>query len=95
VPVPRVLQRPLLGIASATLFIYIVNYSVINRLMPHFGLPAWWPVQVGLAMVTGIVAKMAWDRVVGWVSSLAMRGTWRLPSINVQWSRSLDAPRQG
>ena len=88
VPVPRVLQRPLLGIASATLFIYIVNYSVINRLMPHFGLPAWWPVQVGSAMVTGIVAKMAWDRVVGWVSSLAMRSTWRLPSFNMQWSRS-------
>jgi hypothetical protein len=73
VPVPRLLQRPLLGIASATLFIYIVNYSVINRVMPHFGLPAWWPAQVGAAMVTGIVAKIAWDRVVGWVSGLVVR----------------------
>jgi amino acid adenylation domain-containing protein len=88
VPVPRLLQRPLLGIASATLFIYIVNYSVINRVMPHLGLPAWWPVQVGVAMVTGIVTKFVWDRVAGWVSSLVMRSKWRLPSINVQWSRS-------
>jgi hypothetical protein len=88
VPVPRLLQRPLLGIASATLFIYIVNYSVINRVMPHLGLPAWWPVQVGCAMVTGIVAKLVWDRVAGWVSNLVMRTKWRLPSINVQWSRS-------
>ncbi len=88
VPVPRLLQRPLLGIASATLFIYIVNYSVINRVMPHLGLPAWWPMQVGLAMVTGIVAKMVWDRVVGWVSTSVMGGKSRLPSVNVQWLRS-------
>jgi hypothetical protein len=56
--------------------------------MPHLGLPAWWPVQVGVAMVTGIVTKFVWDRVAGWVSSLVMRNKWRLPSINVQWSRS-------
>ena len=88
VPVPRLLQRPLLGIASATLFIYIVNYSVINRVMPHLGLPAWWPVQVGVAMVAGIGVKFVWDRVAGWVSSLVMRSKWRLPSVNVQWSGS-------
>jgi hypothetical protein len=87
VPVPRLLQRPLLGIASATLFIYIVNYSVINRVMPHLGLPAWWPVQVGVAMVTGIVTKIVWDRVAGWVNSLVMRSKWRLPPVKVQWFR--------
>jgi surface polysaccharide O-acyltransferase-like enzyme len=88
VPVPRLLQRPLLGIASATLFIYIVNYSVINRVMPHLGLPAWWPVQVGLALATGIVTKIVWDRIAGWVSSLVKRSKWRLSSVNAQWSRS-------
>ncbi len=88
VPVPRLLQRPLLGIASATLFIYIVNYSVINRVMPHFGLPAWWPLQVGLALATGIVTNFVWDRVAGWVSSLVKRGEWPKPSVNVPWFRS-------
>jgi hypothetical protein len=78
VPVPRVLQRPLMGIASATLFIYIVNYSVINRLMPHFGLPAWWPVQVGVAVVAGIVTKFAWDRLAAGADSLFGLIKWRI-----------------
>jgi hypothetical protein len=81
VPVPRLLQRPLVGIASATLFIYIVNYSVIYRLMPHLGLPAWWPVQVGVAMVAGVVTKIVWDRFAAWVDSLFRRSKWRFPSV--------------
>ncbi|MEA2736774.1 MAG: hypothetical protein QOH05_81 [Acetobacteraceae bacterium] len=77
VPVPRFLQRPLVCVASATLFIYIVNYSVINRVMPKLGLPAWWPVQVGAAILAGIVAKIVWDRSAAWTDRLFK---WRLPA---------------
>ena len=85
VPVPRLLQRPLVGIASATLFIYIVNYSVIYRLMPHLGLPAWWPVQVGVAIASGILTKMVWDRFTAGAISLFKRSNRRFTA-GVGWS---------
>ncbi|HQT77777.1 MAG TPA: amino acid adenylation domain-containing protein [Rhodopila sp.] len=84
VPVPRLLQRPVVGIASATLFIYIVNYTVINRLLPHLGLPAWWPVQVGAAMMTGIVAKLAWNRLTTWVDHTLTYSKQRI-SAGIRW----------
>jgi hypothetical protein len=80
VPVPRLLHRPLVGIASATLFIYIVNYTVINRLVPHLGLPAWWPIQVGAAIMAGIVAKVVWDRFTDWADSLYRYTKRRFPA---------------
>jgi amino acid adenylation domain-containing protein len=86
VPMPRLLQRPLVGIASATLFIYIVNYSVINKLMPHLGLPAWWPLQTGMAIVTGIVTKIVWDRGGAWVEGLIRRRGTAVPA-GMRWFR--------
>ena len=70
VPAPRLLQRPLVVIASSTLFIYIVNYSVIVHMVPKFGLPNWWPLEVAMAIVTGVAAKAIWMRVAARTSRL-------------------------
>jgi amino acid adenylation domain-containing protein len=69
-PVPRWLQRPLLVVASSTLFIYIVNYTVIVHVMPRVGLPNWWPLEVLTAVLAGIIAKAVWDQAVARASSL-------------------------
>lgn len=69
VPAPRWLQRLVMVVASATLFIYIVNYSVIYHLMPRLGLPAWLPLQVGMALAVGIGLSRLWDLVPGWTSN--------------------------
>jgi amino acid adenylation domain-containing protein len=76
-PMPRLLVRPMIVIASATLFIYIVNFSVINHIMPRLGLPAWWPLQLLLAVTAGICGKFVWDvvsaRVIGVAQDLLGR----------------------
>ncbi len=77
VPVPRLLQRPLTGIAAATLFIYIVNYSVITKLLPHLGAPDWWPLQAGAAIAIGIATKLVWDRAAVLANSVFRRGKQR------------------
>lgn len=61
--IPRLLQRSFVVIAAATLFIYIGNYSVIVHIMPKLGLPDWWPLEVALAVVAGVVAQMVWDKI--------------------------------
>lgn len=63
VSLPRVVKQVAVVVASSTLFIYIVNYSVIYHLMPRLGLPAWMPLQVALAVAVGVVMTRAWDRV--------------------------------
>jgi putative flippase GtrA len=63
VRVPRWMKRVVVVIASSTLFIYIVNYSVIYHLMPRLGLPAALPVQVASAVLVGIVATRIWERI--------------------------------
>ncbi len=63
-PVPRVLQTPLSIVAASTLFIYIVNYSVINHLMPKLGLGDQWTLCVIVAVAVGILAKAMWDKIV-------------------------------
>jgi hypothetical protein len=71
--VPRRLHRPIMVIASSTLFIYIVNYTVIMHVMPKLHLPAWWPLETCVALVSGIVAKLVWDWVSGKTLHLADR----------------------
>ena len=69
-PLPRLLQKPLTVIAASTLFIYIVNYSVINHVMPKLGLGDWWTLSVVTAIAVGIVATVIWNKVVTKVCSL-------------------------
>lgn|GEM_PF-4403050 len=63
IPVPRSLQKPIVTIASSTLFIYIVNYTVITNILPKLRAPDWWMLQVAAAIVVGIMVKRAWDTV--------------------------------
>ena len=65
IPVPRLLHRPLVVIASSTLFIYILNYTVIKHL------PSWWLLEVAMAVACGIVAQFIWNRCTGMVWHLA------------------------
>lgn len=62
IPVPRLLNRVLMIVASSTLFIYIVNSTVITHIMPELHLPAWWPLELVVAVACGIVAQLAWTR---------------------------------
>jgi hypothetical protein len=62
VSVPRWTSRPIMQIAAASLFIYIVNAAVINLVMPKLALPSWWPLEVAAAVLCGIAAKALWDR---------------------------------
>jgi amino acid adenylation domain-containing protein len=71
IPIPRLLHRPLEVIASSTLFIYIVNVVVIWNIMPKLHLPAWWPLEVIMAVACGIVAQLVWNRFTGIVWHLA------------------------
>jgi hypothetical protein len=75
VKVPRWMKRVVVVIASSTLFIYIVNYSVIYHLMPRLGLPASLPIQVATAVLVGIIMSRVWER----VSALAV-SFWRRQS---------------
>ena len=61
IQIPRWAYRPAVSVASSTLFIYIVNNTVINHVMPKLGLPAWTMLQVGLSLVAGIAAKTIWE----------------------------------
>jgi hypothetical protein len=72
IPVPRLLHRPLVVIASSTLFIYIVNSSVIHH-MPKLHLPAWWPLELTIAVGCGIMAQLIWTRFTGILWHLAER----------------------
>ena len=62
IPVPRLLHRPLVVIASSTLFIYIVHAAVITHILPKLHLPAWLPLEVTMAVGCGIVAYFVWNR---------------------------------
>jgi hypothetical protein len=79
IPIPRLLRRPLEVIASSTLFIYIVNIWVITH-MPKLHLPAWWLLEVTMAVACGIVAQLVWNRLTGMVWHLAERVTGRAPA---------------
>jgi surface polysaccharide O-acyltransferase-like enzyme len=79
IPIPRLLHRPLQVIASSTLFIYIVNIWVITH-MPKLNLPAWWLLEVTMAVACGIVAQLVWNRFTGMVWHLAERVTGSAPA---------------
>ncbi len=66
-PVPRFLHRPLVAIASSTLFIYIVHNSFIKR-MPMLHLPAYWPFQLVVSVAAGIVCTVIWNKVASYVT---------------------------
>lgn len=68
-PVPRRLQRLVVVIASSTLFIYIVNNTVILHILPRLHVPNLWPLQVAAAIAVGIVGKFVWD----WTSWAVLR----------------------
>jgi hypothetical protein len=62
--IPRFLKGIVSQIASASLFIYIVNWPVINQsnlIMPSFGVQPWWPLQTLAAVVLGVIANKVWD----------------------------------
>ena len=58
--IPRFLLHPVIVIASSTLFIYIVNYTVIHQMQIH-GLPDWMPLQVAAAVLTGLALARGWE----------------------------------
>ena len=72
VSIPRILLRPVIVIASSTLFIYIVNFTVIHQMEKH-GISGWLPLNVVLPMLAGIALTQVWDRV-----GSAIRSSWRL-----------------
>jgi amino acid adenylation domain-containing protein len=69
--VPRILLRPVIVIASSTLFVYIVNYTVIHQMENH-GVAGWLPLKVVAALLAGIALTRVWD----WIGS-AIRFPWR------------------
>jgi len=73
IPIPRLLHRPLVVIASSTLFIYIFNHAVITIAMPKLHLPASVPLEVIMVVACGIVGQLVWNRVTGMAWHLNQR----------------------
>ncbi len=65
IPIPRLFRRPIMLLAANSLFIYIVNYAVINTIMPRLGLPSWALLRVIAAIGCGFAAAFVWNRIVG------------------------------
>jgi len=55
-----------LEVASASLFIYILNVFVISQLLPRLGGPPWWPLETLAAVAAGVIANRSWN----WLLSL-------------------------
>ena len=62
VKILALLKQPILLLASSTLFIYILHWTVLYH-MPKTGLPDWPVLQFCLAMMVGIIAQQIWNRV--------------------------------
>ena len=69
--IPRILLRSVIVIASSTLFVYIVNYTVIHQMEKH-GVAGWLPLKVVAAVLAGIALTRVWDRI-----GSAIRFPWR------------------
>lgn len=78
--IPRFLKGVTLEVASASLFIYILNVFVISQLLPRFGVPPWWPLQTVAAVSAGVIANRGWN--------------WLLSVLTV-WARHLQAGPTG
>jgi amino acid adenylation domain-containing protein len=66
IPIPRLLRRPLVTVASSSLFIYIVNKYVIQRVHAVLKSDSAWPLEILLAIGVGIVYSSIWTRVEAW-----------------------------
>ena len=73
VPVLALLKQPILLLASSTLFIYILHWTVLYH-MPKTGLPDWPVLQFTLAVMAGIIAQQIWNRVMPVAVRLSQRG---------------------
>ncbi len=62
VAIPRFLRHPLIGIASASLFIYIVNYTVIQKAHKLLHFDGSWPLEVAAAVLVGVALSWLWNR---------------------------------
>lgn len=62
VKILALLKQPILLLASSTLFIYILHWTVLYH-MPKTGLPDWPMLQFTLAVMAGIIAQQIWNRV--------------------------------
>lgn len=67
ITIARILHRPIVEIASATLFIYITNYTVLYHLLPMLDAPRNLVLEVGMALLIGYAAAKAWERLTVWV----------------------------
>jgi len=68
-PIPRLLHRPLVVIASSTLFIYITHISVIKRIAP-LHVPGSWLWELAASLAVGVVTTFVWNALVGRVTRL-------------------------
>jgi hypothetical protein len=60
--IPRILLRSVIVVASSTLFVYIVNYSVVHQMEKH-GVEGWLPLKVVAALLAGIALTRVWGRI--------------------------------
>jgi amino acid adenylation domain-containing protein len=71
--VPKVLRDPILTVATASLFIYLLHHTMIFRVMPALGLPASLPLQLVLAVLVGIAGHTVWQALSGFVRTKLAR----------------------
>ena len=74
IPIPRLLHRPLVTVASSSLFIYIVNKYVIQRAHAVLKSDSAWPLEILLAIGVGIASSSIWNRVEAWARVRLRRG---------------------
>ncbi|MGE4292928.1 MAG: AMP-binding protein [Desulfovibrio sp.] len=60
IAIPRPVRSVILVVANSSLFIYIVNWSVIHRMLPPLGVPAHWFIQTCAATFVGVCAYYSW-----------------------------------
>lgn len=60
--IPRFSRRPVIAMASASLFIYIVNNTVIQQSRKLLKFEGSWPIEIVLAIVVGILCSWIWNK---------------------------------
>lgn len=81
VSIPRILHKPVILVASSTLFIYITNYSLIYHVLPKLHVPRNLVLEILAALLTGILVTRMWNvftallgRMVLWRNRRVARG---------------------